>query len=350
MRILFPNLGILFILFFASLSQAEVSELLNWFHAIERFPVVVPKISRMSADESLKLYVESLKDSKKYHALTKKISFNSYLSKVRISKPVRNNKTKILIVANRPISNKFPFYSKIADKLVSDQHEVRILPIGLDLVMRGEQEKNEFFKMLKQEFDSLVFVGGGDIHPALYGQSPRFNVGSNFARDQFELELLAFWYHQTNKPLFGICRGHQLVGVFFNGKMIQDIEHDLSHIKTRHREKGTNLKGIDFPTTSQWHDLELKPVSGSLFTEAFMTKKIRVNSRHHQAVQRPIDEGKVHVIAEVEGIIEILELKGHRGFSVQFHPEDMGTPTGDKIMAMMQQYKVEQTQRTKTAA
>ena len=331
------NCIIVLSLLIANTSYSEISGLLNWNHTIERYPVVLPHIGGASSEESLKLYVSSLKDSRKYRELTKKISFDSYLTKSDVSKPIKNNKLKLLIVANRPISNKLALNSKVADKLTSQNHELRILPIGLDLVLRGEQEKNEFFNLLKDEFDGVIFVGGGDIHPALYGQKPRFNVGSNLARDRFELDLLAFWYHQTDKPLFGICRGHQLVGVFFKGQVIQDIEHDLPNISVRHREKGTSLKDVDFQTKSQWHKLALKPEKESIF-HAFKTRAIRVNSRHHQAIVKPIDESKVSVVAEAEGIIEILELKGHRGFSVQFHPEDMETQSGDKIMAMMQDY------------
>lgn len=71
--------------------------------------------------------------------------------------------------------------------------------------------------------DGLVMQGGADVSPTSYGQQPlRPEWSGDPVRDRYEIELIEGFLEQ-GKPVFGICRGAQLLNVFFGGTLYQDI-------------------------------------------------------------------------------------------------------------------------------
>ena len=75
---------------------------------------------------------------------------------------------------------------------------------------------------LASSCDGLLLPGGGDVDPAVYGQE---NCGSNppdKARDEDELALFAL-FRAMNKPIFGICRGLQMLNIALGGTLVQDL-------------------------------------------------------------------------------------------------------------------------------
>ena len=78
--------------------------------------------------------------------------------------------------------------------------------------------------------DGLLISGGDfDIDPSFYGQKIRSNkVKTIPKRTEFEMDLINLFI-QSQKPILGICGGSQLINVYFNGSLIQDIETDISH-------------------------------------------------------------------------------------------------------------------------
>jgi len=141
----------------------------------------------------------------------------------------------------------------------------------------------------------IIFSGGEDINPAIYGKK---NTHSHFSllRDQVELEVLERSLKE-NKKIFGVCRGHQLINAFLGGDLIQDLFLDLK---------------IDHES---YHPLEIE-------NENYLTPKFfdSVNSMHHQGV---IKEGKNLIPTSFyKGIIESCESENI--ITVQFHPEFMG--------------------------
>lgn len=87
------------------------------------------------------------------------------------------------------------------------------------------------------DYGGLLLIGGGDVLPAYYGfcgdEIECFNV--NFVKDKLEFNLL-YRFIRKNKPVLAICRGFQLVNVFFGGTLKcvsghmgkQDIYHPVS--------------------------------------------------------------------------------------------------------------------------
>ena len=79
-----------------------------------------------------------------------------------------------------------------------------------------------------EESDFVVFTGGADINPALYGEKPHHTVYFNATRDTLEV---AEYKRATGlgKALLGICRGAQLLNVMAGGSLYQDISHPSYH-------------------------------------------------------------------------------------------------------------------------
>ena len=150
--------------------------------------------------------------------------------------------------------------------------------------------------------DLLVLCGGEDIDPARYGETRQsYCRASNLTRDAFEWEVLGAAV-ALGKPVFGICRGHQMINVFFGGTLYQDLaqEHGAAHPSTHF--------------VQVMNDGYLKPIFQSSYQE--------VNSTHHQAV-KDLAPGFTVAATASDGVIEAIENKALNIRGVQFHPESL---------------------------
>lgn len=158
--------------------------------------------------------------------------------------------------------------------------------------------------------DGMLLPGGGDIDPSYYGQERTDKCGEpNELRDKGEWRLLESFL-PTNKPILGICRGVQLMNVYFGGTLYQDIQLTQvdNHRAFKKRKKGS-------------HKVRLMPRSKllGLFGQEWLT----VNSMHHQAVDALGPGLNVAAVSE-DGFIEAVELLLHPFcVGVQWHPEHM---------------------------
>lgn len=166
---------------------------------------------------------------------------------------------------------------------------------------------------LVNELDGLVLHGGADIAPETYGEKPLdANKWKGDAyRDQYELRLIQMALNR-DIPIFGVCRGLQLLNVFFGGSLIQDIpsvfESDLVHFD---RSLYDNvIHPVEFCKYKLLHQL-----SG--------VENQMVNSIHHQGIKKL---GKnLEVLAKApDGMIEAIHsVNLEKGYviAVQWHPE-----------------------------
>jgi putative glutamine amidotransferase len=164
--------------------------------------------------------------------------------------------------------------------------------------------------------DGLLLPGGVDLDPATYGESPLPTCGRlDPARDRVELQF-ARWAIAEGKPLFGLCRGLQIVNVALGGTLYQDIA----------AQRSDALKHDYFPAAGFARDHLAHPVtiaSGSRLDALVGAASLRVNSMHHQAV-KDLAPGLVTTALAPDGVIEALESPGDQFVvAVQWHPESL---------------------------
>ncbi len=153
--------------------------------------------------------------------------------------------------------------------------------------------------------DALLLPGGGDVAPWRYGADNEASAGIDEDRDAAELELIRA-FSVTRRPILGICRGHQILNVALGGSLIQDVETASAH-KWEERT-GDKTHKVIAPETSF-----LYPLYGGEFF---------VNSAHHQAVKE-ISPGLTAAASAEDGLVEAMENREKKIYSVQWHPERM---------------------------
>ncbi len=164
---------------------------------------------------------------------------------------------------------------------------------------------------LLDHFDGLLLLGGGDLDPATYGETPDTRIyGMSAARDAFELAL-ARAAIERGLPTLAICRGAQVLNVQLGGSLDQ-------HITGREGLIGHGTPGVEGGATL--HDLEIDV--DSRLGRAMGATTAQCSSHHHQAVDR-LGTGLRITARAPDGIIEGIELDGDAWIvGAQWHPED----------------------------
>ena len=157
--------------------------------------------------------------------------------------------------------------------------------------------------------DGFLFTGGQDVCPSLYGESDKNSVDLLPTLDN--LTKTVFDYATSKDlPILGICRGIQILNVFFGGTLYQDLPTEHPSNFSHHQEK---------PYLNPCHKVSLS--NGSYLNLLLGTDLLLVNSIHHQAIKKLGQNLEVEAIS-VDGLVEGIKANNYKYIlGVQWHPE-----------------------------
>lgn len=180
-----------------------------------------------------------------------------------------------------------------------------LIPLGLP---------EELIDPLVDKLDGVLFTGGGDIDPEIYGQpTDRQAREIDLDRDQIEIRLLKRILTK-GLPFFGVCRGLQIINVALGGDLYSDILSQHEGAIEHQYYPGYRREFLAHT---------VKVSQNSMLATIFPQTEVQVNSLHHQGVRRLAPQLQISATAP-DGIIEAFELKGYPfGLAVQWHPENL---------------------------
>lgn len=159
--------------------------------------------------------------------------------------------------------------------------------------------------------EGLLLPGGEDVTPGLYGENPVPQVTYMMEeKDRFEFQLIRLAM-EKRIPIFGICRGLQVLNVYFGGTLYQDIPsqygRDIGHSQAMEiRSQLTHKVSV---------------VEGTLLHK-LLGSDLSANSYHHQAI-KGLGKGFVVAATAQDGTIEGIENADGSIYAVQWHPEEL---------------------------
>ena len=184
-------------------------------------------------------------------------------------------------------------------------------------IVTNKEPKKEYFDALKKAginyewgdattrieiFDGLLIPGGVDVNPKLYGQENIASEPPDDVLDEITMKAIKLFF-ENGKAILGICRGLQILNVYFVGTLKQDIP---------------NHKNID-------HKIKLEKDS---ILQKYYGNEMVVNSIHHQCIDK-LGSGLSPIAYAEDGVIEAFIHKNNKIIGTQFHPERM--QNGEKI-------------------
>lgn len=196
--------------------------------------------------------------------------------------------------------------------LVANDYSDAVIKSGGIPIVIPISEDEEYIKDIADKIDGLLLTGGADMDPILSGQRADAKTGRIAPkRDHQELFLLDYFFKNTNKPILGVCRGLQLINVYFKGNLILDLPSAgyLAHTISNNERY------------NPIHDVTI--YEDTLLREIIGNEKTYVNSLHHQAIGNLGEGLKISAISE-DNVIEAIESENAKDrflLATQWHPE-----------------------------
>lgn len=162
-----------------------------------------------------------------------------------------------------------------------------------------------------QSCDGLLLPGGGDITPAFFGQKNNGSKNIDTELDIIQLQALEQSL-RYKKPVLGICKGMQIINVFFGGTIIQHMQEYEIH---------------QYKEGDQLHNTSIVPAT---FLHSLYGDFLTVNSAHHQCLGRLGQGIKLAQFASPSPTPEGICHESLPVYGVQWHPERL-FPAGDTL-------------------
>lgn len=192
--------------------------------------------------------------------------------------------------------------TSIVEKIEKLGHTAIILPIHQDI----EKSTAKLVSLI----DALILSGGTDVDPSSYNEKLLNDKWKGqVQRDNFEIKLIEK-AKEKNIPIFGICRGLQIMNVAYEGTLYQDLLiYRDNTIKHRDQELYDNL----------YH--KTKILKNTPLFDIFKSDEIITNSVHHQGI-KDIGQGLEIMAYSEDGVIEAIRDPNYKFvWAVQWHPE-----------------------------
>ena len=151
-------------------------------------------------------------------------------------------------------------------------------------------------------YDGLILCGGCDVDPQYYNEEMNGSENIDKERDEIEFALIKA-YIDAGKPVFGICRGFQLINIYFGGTLYQDIKEADLHKRINDNDSVHSITACK------------DGLIGRLYGE-----EVSVNSSHHQAL-KDLGKGIKATAFWQNKYVEAIEHTSLPVFGVQWHPE-----------------------------
>ena len=164
-----------------------------------------------------------------------------------------------------------------------------------------------------RQVDGLLLQGGSDMSPTSYAEEPiKSEWKGDRERDQYEMELIQEAMHM-NKPVFGVCRGLQVINVALGGSLYQDIKTQVEGASV-HRDWEVYEELM--------HDILIEPKT-HLDVLYQGEKKQKIISIHHQAIKDLGNRLVIEARSKEDNIIEAIRYVHNSIYvcGVQWHPE-----------------------------
>jgi putative glutamine amidotransferase len=221
------------------------------------------------------------------------------------------NRPLVGVVSDRKMQGPHPFHMVGEKYLAAVADAADAYPVALPSLAEG-------FDVLDiiDRLDGILLTGSQSmLEPHHYeGESSKPGTWHDPHRDRASLSLIPAAI-EAGMPLLAICRGFQEMNVAFGGSLHQEVA-SAGAFQVHHENS-------DDPVEVQYgpsHNVSFP--SGSYLERISGHSEFRVNSLHHQGVDRLGEGLRVEAVAE-DGLVEAFSVEGASGFAlgVQWHPE-----------------------------
>lgn len=224
----------------------------------------------------------------------------------------------VIGISGSILINKGNAFSGYRRAYVNQDYVESILRAGAIPFIIPFNEDMESTREMIEKVDGLILSGGHDVDPKNYGEEPLLKIGEIFPeRDTFDMTLYRTAI-DLKKPIFGICRGLQIINVVNGGTLYQDLSY-ANFVKINHNQ-------VDNPTQAT-HSVKFEE---DTFLFDIFGKETRVNSFHHQ-ILKDVASGFKVAAKSPDGVVESIQKIDEDTFvvGVQWHPEMLSSKYSD---------------------